>query len=334
MRMYSILYKTRNNLINLKNSKSKIINDSKNLFPKKTNETPSNFCLNKNFIQSYRNTKDIPIKSKKFKSNTSFISKKNAFCINKIKFDTNYLRRISTKNDSKEYKMKNNENFLYGLNISKIKERKIDFIDFEFLLGQKNYFKKIFQHYDFKYPKYITKKINPYLSQDSNKYFNEAKLNKNSFEENSSNTYSMKAERKNISLSLYRYRNILNKSSVIKINNIKRIKFKKYKAPDIKKLKDLLFEYSKRKNDNIIEKEKNNDDNYNDYLKDISSFNSVKNKNEMKRININEHNFKIKNIKDYLLLFDKSDIYHNIKRINYNNKFFNFKKCVPNRSKS
>ena len=94
----------------------------------------------------------------------------------------------------------------------------------------------------------------------------------------------------------------------------------------------MLFEYSKRKNnknnayDSLIEKEKIVDDNYNEYLKGISSNVSNENKSEVKRLSRQNHKNKSKNLKKYLFLYDKSDIYHNIKRINNNNSSTMIKK--------
>ena len=342
MQINSIINQTRNKLMNFKYSKSKIsifskFNSSKNLFLQNKGETSVNFRRNKKSIYSNRSSEDMQNKSEDFIISTNSISKRK---INHVKFDTNYIRRISTKNNSKTNEIIKNENILNGLNISQIRESKIDFINYQFLLGQKNYFKKIFQHYDFNFPKYKTKRKFPYLNQNSKKSYDENKLKKSSFEQDELNSNSIKDEIKNFTVSSYINRNNHN-------NNNNEIKFNKYNAPDIKKLNELLFEYSKRKNNknnNVIEKEKIIDDNYNEYLKGISSTLSNKSKSEVKRLSRQNHKNKIKNLKNYLLLYDKSDIYQNIKRINnnrsstmikQNNKFFfNRSQSLKNINKS
>ncbi len=341
MQINSIINQTRNKLMNFKYSKSKIsifskFNSSKNLFLQNKGETSVNFRRNKKSIYSNRSSEDMQNKSEDFIISTNSISKRK---INHVKFDTNYIRRISTKNNSKTNEIIKNENILNGLNKSQIKESKIDFINYQFLLGQKNYFKKIFQHYDFNFPKYKTKRKFPYLNQNSKKSYDENKLKKSSFEQDELNSNSIKDEIKNFTVSSYINRKNHN-------NNNNEIKFNKYNAPDIKKLNELLFEYSKRKNNknnNVIEKEKIIDDNYNEYLKGISSL-SNKSKSEVKRLSRQNHKNKIKNLKNYLLLYDKSDIYQNIKRINNNrsstmikknNKFFfNRSQSLKNINKS
>jgi hypothetical protein len=348
IQIYSILNQTRINLMKLKNTNSKIntfskFNYSRNLFLKNTEETPPNPRTNKKSIFTNRTSKDIQNKSEDFKINTNSILKRKTFFINKVKFDTNYLRKISNKNNIKINELKNNENIFGEFKKSQIKERKIDFINYQFLLGQKNYFKKIFQHYDFSFPTYSTKRIYPFMSQDSKKYYDENKLKNNSFEQDELNSNSMKDETKKFTISSYRNRNSHNEANFYRINNDTKIKFKKYSAPDIKKLNEMLFEYNKRKNNSLIENEKIIDDNYNEYLKGISSTVSNKSRIDVKRLSCRKHKNKIKNLKNYILLYDKYDIYHNIKKINNNNsntmikknnKFFKIKKFVFNRSQN
>ena len=89
----------------------------------------------------------------------------------------------------------------------------------------------------------------------------------------------------------------------------------------------MLFEYSKRKNnknnayDSLIEKEKIVDDNYNEYLKGISSSDWNISKSEIKNIkDINDiaQYENCKPIKNKLYLNDKREINEDIKRLNKN----------------
>ena len=113
----------------------------------------------------------------------------------------------------------------------------------------------------------------------------------------------------------------------------------------MQKIKGFLSEYNKRKNKNLNEKEKIIDDNYKEYLKGISSDESDENKTKSKIFNKKNNKVKFNKIKNKILLFDKSDIYSNIKRINNNsnsniiiknnnNKYSRFKTFIINRKKS
>ena len=352
--IHNIINKTRNDLIKLKNSKSKIntmskCNSSRNIFSKNAEQTSMNFSVNKKISKTNNISRDFkvnPNKNEDLKIITNSISKRRTFLINNVEFDTNYLRKILSKKNSKSYELKDNTNIFGGINISPIKgRRKIDFINYQFLLGQKNYFKKLFQHYDFKVPLCKTKRINPYLSQDSKKYVDEGKLKKNPQERDILNLPVMKEKNKKFSLSSYRTMRSNNINSFSKINNQTMIKFEKYNAPGLKRLNDLLlFKINKRKNKGLIKKEKIIDDNYNEYLKGISLSNTNRIKREITKLSKKNHKAKIKSLKNDIFSYDKADIYHNIKRINNNNNnlspiktnknFFKFKKYISNRNKS
>ena len=88
IQIYSVLNQTRNNLMKLKNTNSKIntfskFNYSRNLFLKNTDETSLNSRRNKKSIFTNRTSKDIQNKSEDFKINTNSISKRKTFFINK-----------------------------------------------------------------------------------------------------------------------------------------------------------------------------------------------------------------------------------------------------------
>ena len=358
MQIYSIINRMKSNLFKLKNKRAKInpiskFNSSSNLLSVNKNEVSSNFNIFKNGIVSNSISKDISNKKEEvFKNDIDSISERKTDLLNFVQFDINYLRKISPKNNFNTYEINNNSNIFNWLNISQIKERKMDFINYQFLLGQKNYFKRLFQHFDFHFSSSDSKRINPCLNRDSKKYINEnSSLNpsrlkqnqqKDFFEQDELNVHQMKEGNGNFCSSSLKNINGINKKSILKLNKNKKIKLKKYCESDIKKLKEILFEYSKRKNNKLIEKEKIIDDDYKEYLKAIPSTESNKSISKDKKLNKKNPKTKIKNLKINALLYDKTDIYHNIKRIKINNnsniilknnanKFYKLNKIVLNR---
>ena len=335
MQIYSIINRMKSNLFKLKNKRAKInpiskFNSSNNLLSVNKNEVSSNFNIFKNGIVSNSISKDIYNKKEEvFKNDIDSISERKTDLLNFVQFDINYLRKISPKNNFNTYEINNNSNIFNWLNISQIKERKMDFINYQFLLGQKNYFKRLFQHFDFHFSSSDSKRINRCLNRDSKKYINEnSSLNpsrlkqnqkKDFFEQDELNVHQMKEGNGNFSSSSLKNINGINKKSILKLNKIKKIKLKKYCESDIKKLKEILFEYSKRKNNKLNEKEKIIDDDYKEYLKAIPSTESNKSISKDKKLNKKNPKTKIKNLKINALLYDKTDIYHNIKRIKINN---------------
>ena len=335
MQIYSIINRMKSNLFKLKNKRAKInpiskFNSSNNLLSVNKNEVSSNFNIFKNGIVSNSISKDISNKKEEvFKNDIDSISERKTDLLNFVQFDINYLRKISPKNNFNTYEINNNSNIFNWLNISQIKERKMDFINYQFLLGQKNYFKRLFQHFDFHFSSSDSKRINPCLNRDSKKYINEnSSLNpsrlmqnqkKDFFEQDELKVHQMKEGNGNFSSSSLKNINGINKKSILKLNKNKKIKLKKYCESDIKKLKEILFEYSKRKNNKLNEKEKIIDDDYKEYLKAIPSTESNKSISKDKKLNKKNPKTKIKNLKINALLYDKTDIYHNIKRIKINN---------------
>jgi hypothetical protein len=226
-----------------------------------------------------------------------------------------------------------------------IKKKKIDFIKYKFLLGQKNYYKRLFDQDDFGFSPYYSKKINPYSHNNSKIYSNQEILKKIFLELEELNAQSMKDGSKNLSIiSCKNSRRSPNKKNVFRISNYTNLRIKKYNTPNaLKKSNDLLFESNKSKliirntkynmfekanknedNKNCSkskEKEKNIDDIYNEYLRDVSSSESNKIKSKSKNIIKKKYKYKIcsiKSLKNKLLLNDKSEISQNIKRINEN----------------
>ena len=335
MQIYSIINRMKSNLFKLKNKRAKInpiskFNSSNNLLSVNKNEVSSNYNIFKNGIVSNSISKDISNKKEEvFKNDIDSISERKTDLLNFVQFDINYLRKISPKNNFNTYEINNNSNIFNWLNISQIKERKMDFINYQFLLGQKNYFKRLFQHFDFHFSSSDSKRINPCLNRESKKYINEnSSLNpsrlmqnqkKDFFEQDELNVHQMKEGNGNFSSSSLKNINGINKKSILKLNKSKKIKLKKYCESDIKKLKEILFEYSKRKNNKLNEKEKIIDDDYKEYLKAIPSTESNKSISKDKKLNKKNPKTKIKNLKINALLYDKTDIYHNIKRIKINN---------------
>ena len=341
LQIYSIINRMKNNL-KLINSNSKInaipkLNNSRNFFSKLNINDESNFNINKNYIFSNSNLKksqDNSYGNEEMKRHINSFSDRKIYSVNYVNFNINCLRSKTPKNNYKEYEMKNKANYFSLLNIERNKERKIDFINYNFLLGQKKYFKKIFQHYDFRTPSCNATKINYNLSKDQKKIFNERKLKKNVLAQKG---YSLKDEYENISA--FSCRNI-NESH----NNYNNMKIKKDNVPvNLNKLNIKSFKYNKRKSNNLFKKEKIIDDSYNEYLKGISSSTWEKNKEEIKKISNKNHKVKSKKLKYKILLYDKTDIYNNIKKIinnnsniiiKNNNRLSKFKNFIINEKKS
>ena len=359
MEIYSIINRMKNNLCQLKDTREKNnnipkFNSSRNLFTLNKNEASSNFNIFKNGIVSNRLSKNFNNKKEEvFKNDFDSISERKTDLLNFVQFDINYLRKIPPKNKYNIIEMKNNSNILNSLNIPQIKERKMDFINYQFLLGQKNYFKRLFHHFDFHFSPCNSKKINQCLNRDSKIYINENSLlntarlmlnqKKGFFEHDEFSTNQMKDGSGNFSSS-FSLRNVnnINNKNFLRLNRSTKIKLKKYSESDLKKLKEILFEYSRRKNNKSLEKEKIIDDDYNQYLKGIPSTESDKSKSKEKKSNKKSPKTKNKNLKLNVSLYDKTDIYHNIKRIKINNnsnkiiknkvsKLSKFKKFILNR---
>ena len=358
MEIYSIINRMKNNLCQLKDTREKNnnipkFNSSRNLFTLNKNEASSNFNIFKNGIVSNRLSKNFNNKKEEvFKNDFDSISERKTDLLNFVQFDINYLRKIPPKNKYNTIEMKNNSNILNSLNIPQIKERKMDFINYQFLLGQKNYFKRLFHHFDFHFSPCNSKKINQCLNRDSKIYINENSLlntarlmlnqKKGFFEHDEFSTNQMKDGSGNFSSSSLRNVNNINNKNFLRLNRNTKIKLKKYSESDLKKLKEILFEYSRRKNNKSLEKEKIIDNDYNQYLKGIPSTESDKSKSKEKKSNKKSPKTKNKNLKLNVSLYDKTDIYHNIKRIKINNnsnkiiknkvsKLSKFKKFILNR---
>ena len=123
--------------------------------------------------------------------------------VNSAKFAQNFLKRINNKNirsqipSPKTCDKKNYSKITHWLNLTQIKKRKIDYIKSKFLSEQKNYYKKLFQKEEFG-------KINSFLWNDQNKFYNHIdKFKKIYFEQDKSNSLSMKNKAENFSISSY-----------------------------------------------------------------------------------------------------------------------------------
>ena len=338
-KFYSNIYRAQNNFLKLKNEKSnqtKIdkFNISRNSFSKNKNKTLSNYNIYKN-------------------SSIKSIYNIRAILENSEKFDINFIPRNLSKELMKDIKSKiyssetldkkNNTKTIRRLYLAQIKNQKIDFIKNKFLLGQKNYYKRFVQKDDFDSAWFDSKNINPCLINNSKRYHFIKDLN-----ENSSNSLFQ-----NINSSC-------NKNNTFRINYSMKIKEKSCNTPNyIKRLTKLLFinkNNNRTKNSNIIKKTKENeynkikpeyneenksnkkekiiDDNYNEYLKDISSSNSNKSKSDKKNINNKNHKVIIKALKPIkkgFLLNDKSETNKDIssnKIIKNIKKLFEYKRPI------
>ena len=362
----------QNNFGEIKYRKSKTntvekYNFSRDSFLKSKNKTTSNFNLYKNSLISNNSSKDISNKNEELiKSDINSIFNKKSELIN-IKHKINLSKSCYNKNKS---------NISNWFNKTQIKKKKIDFIKYKFLLGQKNYYKSFQDNFNFS--SYYSKKINPYVSKNPKIFYIDIdKLNKLYLWKDKKNIYSIKDLGDYLFNSLSKhFNNNQNRKNVSKINNCINIKIKKYNSINTLKFpNESLFEDKniiRSKNNNIIEKSirnkniknqqihfkqednnksKNNndiiDDNYKEYLKDITSAESNKSKSERK--NINKHNPKLmiknlKQIKFEIPLNDKNEIFQYKKRLNKynysnmliknNKKLFEFKKFISNRKKS
>ena len=364
----------QNNFGEIKYRKSKTntvekYNFSRDSFLKYKNKTTSNFNLYKNSLISNNSSKDISNKNEELiKSDINSIFNKKSELIN-IKHKINSSKSCYNKNKS---------NISNWFNKTQIKKKKIDFIKYKFLLGQKNYYKSFLQHDNFNFSSYYSKKINPYVSKNPKIFYIDIdKLNKLFLGKDKKNIYSIKDLGDNLFISLSKhFNNNQNRKNVSKINNCINIKIKKYNSINTLKFpNESLFEDKniiRSKNNNIIEKSiknkniknqqihfkqednnksKNNndiiDDNYKEYLKDITSAESNKSKSERKNINRKNPKLMIKNLKQIkfeIPLNDKNEIFQYKKRLNKynysnmliknNKKLFEFKKFISNRKKS
>ena len=364
----------QNNFGEIKYRKSKTntvekYNFSRDSFLKYKNKTTSNFNLYKNSLISNNSSKDISNKNEDLiKSDINSIFNKKSELIN-IKHKINSSKTCYNKNKS---------NISNLFNKTQIKKKKIDFIKYKFLLGQKNYYKSFLQHDNFNFSSYYSKKINPYVSKNPKIFYIDIdKLNKLFLGKDKKNIYSIKDLGDNLFISLSKhFNNNQNRKNVSKINNCINIKIKNYNSINTLKFpNESLFEDKniiRSKNNNIIEKSiknkniknqqihfkqednnkpKNNndiiDDNYKEYLKDITSAESNKSKSERKNINKQNPKLMIKNLKQIkfeIPLNDKNEIFQYKKRLNKynysnmliknNKKLFEFKKFVTNRKKS
>ena len=67
--------------------------------------------------------------------------------------------------------MRNYAKTIRWLNLAKFKKKKIDFIKHKFLLGQKNYYKRLFDKEPMGFSSYYSEKINPILKENLKRYY-------------------------------------------------------------------------------------------------------------------------------------------------------------------
>ena len=349
-KIYKQINCMKNCLIKLNNRKSNLNTFSKINIPRnsilKKNKTSSNFILYK--INSLYNSNDSKEnltkldekqldKSKEIFNNdinsfNSFTSRRNNG-VNTIQLDENYLRLISTKNiknkraSSLLYNIKNNSQFINSLYIPN-KKKRADLIKYKYLLGKINYFKRIFHLKDGITLKSKRNNLSPFQLNIKYNIYNDD-LNKSKYlllqsEEIKSN----KNINENFSFPSIPYHKIH--------NNIRKFRF-----TSIKIKKDFYQKKNTNQNNNNIGNKKNNliditkdneennkstspekiiEDNYNEYLNDISCSESNKSKNEIRskikyKKNLEDKITKrIKDLKKKIFNYDKNDINKNIKR--------------------
>ena len=361
-------------------------NFSRNPLYKRKNKTSSNFNLYKYSQRSDNNSKDISNKNEEiYKNNINSISHRKTILIKSVQNENNLLRSSSAKDiKSTVYSSKtcdekiNSNKEINWFNKTQIKERKTHFIKYKFLLEQKNYFKRLFQQEDFGFLSNSSKKINLYLRKNKRYLFDEEKLKKNCSEKDLKDN-SLKNGNDNFSISSIKDIKNNNKTkNIFRINNYSSIKIKKYSVPNISKKPNIfLFDFKdniRSKKNNLIEElkeikkninhqeqrenknkehkepneqEKIIDDNYNEYLKGISSSETNNCKIEEKNFTIKKPNVlnkRLKPLNNNLSIKENSEIYQYIKRLNKynyssiiiknNKKLHELKKLILERRKS
>ena len=349
-KIYKQINCMKNCLIKLNNRKSNLNTFSKINIPRnsilKKNKTSSNYILYK--INSLYNSNDSKEnltkleekqldKSKEIFNNdinsfNSFTSRRNNG-VNTIQLDENYLRLISTKNiknkraSSLLYNIKNNSQFINSLYIPN-KKKRADLIKYKYLLGKINYFKRIFHLKDGLTLKSKRNNLSPFQLNIKYNIYNDD-LNKSKYlllqsEEIKSN----KNINENFSFPSIPYHKIHNNIRKFRFTSIK-IKKDFYQKKNTNQNNNNIGNKKNNLIDNTKDNEENNkstspekiiEDNYNEYLNDISCSESNKSKNEIRskikyKKNLEDKITKrIKDLKKKIFNYDKNDINKNIKR--------------------
>ena len=363
-KIYKQINCMKNCLIKLNNRKSNLNTFSKINIPRnsilKKNKTSSNFILYK--INSLYNSNDSKEnltkldekqldKSKEIFNNdinsfNSFTSRRNNG-VNTIQLDENYLRLISTKNiknkraSSLLYNIKNNSQFINSLYIPNKKKRP-DLIKYKYLLGKINYFKRIFHLKDGLTLKSKRNNLSPFQLNIKYNIYNDD-LNKSKYlllqsEEIKSN----KNINENFSFPSIPYHKIHNNIRKFRFTSIK-IKKDFYQNKNTNQNNNNIGNKKNNLIDNTKDNEENNkstspekiiEDNYNEYLNDISCSESNKSKNEIRskikyKKNLEDKITKrIKDLKKKIFNYDKNDTNKNIKRNKMNENILKMDKTI------
>ena len=363
-KIYKQINCMKNCLIKLNNRKSNLNTFSKINIPRnsilKKNKTSSNFILYK--INSLYNSNDSKEnltkldekqldKSKEIFNNdinsfNSFTSRRNNG-VNTIQLDENYLRLISTKNiknkraSSLLYNIKNNSQFINSLYIPN-KKKRADLIKYKYLLGKINYFKRIFHLKDGLTLKSKRNNLSPFQLNIKYNIYNDD-LNKSKYlllqsEEIKSN----KNINENFSFPSIPYHKIHNNIRKFRFTSIK-IKKDFYQNKNTNQNNNNIGNKKNNLIDNTKDNEENNkstspekiiEDNYNEYLNDISCSESNKSKNEIRskikyKKNLEDKITKrIKDLKKKIFNYDKNDINKNIKRNKMNENILKMDKTI------
>ena len=363
-KIYKQINCMKNCLIKLNNRKSNLNTFSKINIPRNSilekNKTSSNFILYK--INSLYNSNDSKEnltkldekqldKSKEIFNNdinsfNSFTSRRNNG-VNTIQLDENYLRLISTKNiknkraSSLLYNIKNNSQFINSLYIPN-KKKRADLIKYKYLLGKINYFKRIFHLKDGLTLKSKRNNLSPFQLNIKYNIYNDD-LNKSKYlllqsEEIKSN----KNIKENFSFPSIPYHKIHNNIRKFRFTSIK-IKKDFYQKKNTNQNNNNIGNKKNNLIDNTKDNEENNkstspekiiEDNYNEYLNDISCSESNKSKNEIRskikyKKNLEDKITKrIKDLKKKIFNYDKNDINKNIKRNKMNENILKMDKTI------
>ena len=368
-KIYRQINSLKNCFIKLNNRKSNLNTFSKINTPRYSistkNKTSSNFILYK--INSLYNNNDSKEnltkldekqldKSKEIFNNdinsfNSFISRKKN-CVNTVKLDENYLRLISTKNiknkraSSLVYDAKNNSQFINSLYIPN-KRKRADLIKYKYLLGKINYFRRIFNLNDDLALRSKRNNISPFHLNIKYNIYNDDLNKSRCLLLQSEEMKSIKNMNENFSFPSIQNHSIQNNFHKFRFTSIK-IKRDFYQNKNSsQKRNNKNNKNIKSKQYNSIDNSKDNnennkstspgkiiEDNYNEYLNDVSCSESNNSKTKIQskisfRKNLEDRITKrIKDLKKKIFNYDKNDIYKNIKRCKINENILKMNKTI------
>lgn len=338
--------KTSSNFIRFKINSLYRPNDSKD------NQNPFKKMQLNNTKEIFNNDIKLNIKS--------FTARRNNM-VNTIQLDENYLRLISIKNiknkrtSSMINDINKNNQLLHSV-YTPIKKKRIDLIKYKFLLGKKNYYKRICNlkengllineksnnitpfHLYINYNIYNNEDDKTKYLQLQSEEIKSSRLTKENFSFPSIRNQGIQKQLKNFKFTSIKIKkdNDGDKNNISKITKYFNDKYIKYKD-NFSSEKDNIKNNLKGdvENDKSSSHCKIIEDNYNEYLNDISSSEANKSKEDNK--NMNKINYKkilearinkrIKDLRKKMLIYEKNDIYKNIKGFKINENLIKMNKA-------